>query len=174
MKIKFQNDAHLKKRSYFWSTFHIFLVTRETTQKFLKHISHLHSYTHFAHPIDFFCLTNFNNYELIMYGFSLVLFLVLILFRAILGQSINNKLKFRLECLLLVFIYTSARFMVICKPRTLNDGRWRLSSVQKTQKALLLQGHFVFENYYNLMASLSCLEALLLDVTSYTLNNCSF
>ena len=31
-----------------------FLVTREITQKFLQHISHLHTYTYFAHPIDFF------------------------------------------------------------------------------------------------------------------------
>ena len=39
----------------------------------------------------FFCLTNYEKYELIRNGFSLVRFLVLILFRAILEQSINNK-----------------------------------------------------------------------------------
>ena len=27
-----------------------------------------------------------------------------------------------LECLLLICIYTNAKFIVICKPRTLNDG----------------------------------------------------
>ena len=42
--------------------------------------------------------------------------------------------KLKLECLLLTY----AKFIVICKPRTLNDGRWRLRSIQKTQKALLL------------------------------------
>ena len=30
-------------------------------QKFLQHISHSHTYTYFAHPIDFFCLTNFEK-----------------------------------------------------------------------------------------------------------------
>ena len=42
-------------------------------------------------------------------------------------------------------IYTNAKFIVICKPRTLNDGRWRLSSIQKTLKALLFSSsHFAF------------------------------
>ena len=51
-------------------------------------------------------------------------FLVLILIRAILEQSINNKMvsKIKLECLLLIYIYTNAKFIVICKPRTFNDG----------------------------------------------------
>ena len=30
--------------------------------------------------------------------------------------------KFKLECLLLICAYTNAKFIVICKPRTLNDG----------------------------------------------------
>ena len=30
-------------------------------QKFLQHISHSHTYTYFAHPIDLFCLTNFEK-----------------------------------------------------------------------------------------------------------------
>ena len=38
-----------------------FLVTRKKLQKFLQHISHSHTYTYFAHPIDFFPLTNFNK-----------------------------------------------------------------------------------------------------------------
>ena len=38
-----------------------FLVTREKLQKFLQHISHSHTYTYFAHPIDFFCITNFEK-----------------------------------------------------------------------------------------------------------------
>ena len=43
-------------------------------QKFLQHISHSHTYTYFAHPIEFFCLVNFEKkkYEFIRYGFSLV------------------------------------------------------------------------------------------------------
>ena len=44
----------------FFTYFSQFLVTREKTQKFLQHISHLHTYTHiFCSPIDFICLTNF-------------------------------------------------------------------------------------------------------------------
>ena len=63
-------------------------------EKFLQHISHSHIYTYFAHPIDFFRHTNFEKkYEFIRYGFPLEWFLVLILIRAILEQSIglNNK-----------------------------------------------------------------------------------
>ena len=58
--IKFQNGAHLKK-GLFLTYFSHFLVTREKLQKFLQHISHSHTYTYFAHPIDFFCLTNFEK-----------------------------------------------------------------------------------------------------------------
>ena len=52
-----------EKKGYFWPTFHIFykLVTRERLQKFLQHISQTHTYTYFAHPIVFFCLTNFEK-----------------------------------------------------------------------------------------------------------------
>ena len=49
---------------------------------------------------------------------------MLILIRSILEQSINNKMvsKFKLECLLLICTYTNEKFIVICKPWTLNDG----------------------------------------------------
>ena len=60
LEIKFQNGAHLKK-GLFLTYFSHFLVTREKLQKFLQHISHSHTYTYFAHPIDFFCLTNFEK-----------------------------------------------------------------------------------------------------------------
>ena len=49
-----------EKRAIFDPLSH-FLVTREKLQKFLQHISHSHTYTYFAHPIDFFCLTNFEK-----------------------------------------------------------------------------------------------------------------
>ena len=58
LEIKFQNGAHLKKKVYFWPTFHIFLVTREKTQKFLQHIFHFHTNTYFVHLIDFFPFQN--------------------------------------------------------------------------------------------------------------------
>ena len=60
LEIKFQNGAHLKK-GLFLTYFSHFLVTREKLQKFLQHISYSHTYTYFAHPIDFFCLTNFEK-----------------------------------------------------------------------------------------------------------------
>ena len=47
-----------EKKGYFLTYFSHFLVTREKLQKFLQHISHSHTYTFFAHPIDLFCLTN--------------------------------------------------------------------------------------------------------------------
>ena len=82
---------------------------------------------YFAHPIDFlpYPVINFEKkYEFIRYGFSLVWVLVLILIRAILEQSVNNKMRaeFKLECLLLICVYTNAKLIVICKPRILNDG----------------------------------------------------
>ena len=64
LEIKFQNGAHLKK-DYFWPTFHIFLSTREKLQIFLQHVSHSHTYTYFAHPIDFFALPIVKKYEFI-------------------------------------------------------------------------------------------------------------
>ena len=62
-----------EKKKAFLTYFSLFLVTREKLQKFLQHISQSHTYTYFAHPIDFFCLTNFEKKnEFIRYGFSLV------------------------------------------------------------------------------------------------------
>ena len=55
LEIKFQNGGHLKK-GLLLTYFSHFLVTNEKTQKFHRHISHLHTYTYFAHPIDFFAL----------------------------------------------------------------------------------------------------------------------
>ena len=57
------------------------------------------------------------KYELIRYGFSLVRVLVLILIHTILDQSIIT-----VKCLLLICVYTNAKFIVICKPQNLNDG----------------------------------------------------
>ena len=83
---------------------------------------------YFARSIVFFFFflpyQFWKKYEFIRYAFSLIWFLVLILIRAILEQSINNKMvsKIKLECLLLICIYTNGKLIVICKPRTLNDG----------------------------------------------------
>ena len=45
-----------KKRAIFDLLF-TFFIHQGKLQKFLQHISHSHTYTYFAHPIDFFCLT---------------------------------------------------------------------------------------------------------------------
>ena len=93
LEIKFQNGAHLIKMAIFDLLFS-FSSHQGKLQKFLQHISHSHTYTYFAHPIDFFALPIFEKkkYEFIRYGFSLVWVLVLILICAILEQSINNKM----------------------------------------------------------------------------------
>ena len=91
LEIKFQNSAHFfLKKKLFFTYFSHFLVTREKTQNFFQHIAHFHTYTYFAHPIDFFALPE--NYEFIRYGYSLVRLLVLFLVGAILKKSINNKM----------------------------------------------------------------------------------
>ena len=123
MEIKFRDDAHLKKAIF--DVLFTFLVTREKLQKFLQHISHSHTYTYFAHPIDFFALpilkknTNLSGKVSLWYE-SWCWF--------VFAPFWNNQwmtewwAKFKLECLLLICTYTNAKFIVICKPRTLNDG----------------------------------------------------
>ena len=110
-------------KGLFLTYFSHFLVTMEKLQKILQHISHSPMYMYFAHPIDLFALPSLKKYEFIRYCFSLVWFLVLSLIRAILVELINNKMvskiwKKKLDCLLLICIYTNAKFIGICKPRT--------------------------------------------------------
>ena len=51
----------LFEKGLFLTYFSHFLVTREKLQKFLQHIFYSHTYMYFVHPIDFFCLTNFEK-----------------------------------------------------------------------------------------------------------------
>ena len=94
--------AHIWKTAIF-DLFSQILVTREKTQKFLQHISHLHIYTYLAHPNDFLFFAfpilqkKKKKCEYILYGFSLVWLMVLILFRAILEQSTDNKMVSKIE-----------------------------------------------------------------------------
>ena len=172
--------ALIWKKGLFWTYFSHFLVTREKLQKFLQHISHSHTYMYFAHPIDLFSLANFENNSNLSGMVSLwyeswCWFLFTPFWN---NQKITKwRAKFKLECLLLICVYTNARFTVICKPRTLNA--WGGDSVQnrnRKKELLLSSSHFAFyrKNYYNLIALLSHLEALCLIVTSDALNNCSF
>ena len=107
--------ALIQKRLLF-TYFPHFLVTRELTQKFLQHMSHLHI-THILLTLLTFFLSYqfFKNYEFIVYGF----------FGAIPVHSCshhfgviktlqNGIAEFKLECLLLIFIYINVKFKVIC------------------------------------------------------------
>ena len=147
-KSNFKMALIWKKRAIFNLLFTFSSHQGEVTKIPSAHISL--TYIHvFCSPYWLFCLTNFEKkYEFIRYAFSLVRVLVLILIRAILKQSTNNKMcpKLKSECLLLICTYTNEKFIVICKPRTLNDGRrWRFSKIQKSQKApLLSSSHFAF------------------------------
>ena len=60
LEIKFQNGTHLKT-GLFFTYFSHFLVTRESYKNSFSTLSHSHTYMYFAHPIDFFCLTNFEK-----------------------------------------------------------------------------------------------------------------
>ena len=116
MKLNFKMALIWKKR-LFLTYFHIFLVIRGKLQKFLQHI-----YITQIHACMLLTLLTFLPYqfwkksEFIRYGFSLVWFLVLILIHATKWWA-----KFKFECVLLMCVYTNAKFIVICKPRTLND-----------------------------------------------------
>ena len=81
-----------EEKGYFWPTFHIFSHQEKVTKISSAHISLIYIHV-FCSPYWLFCLTNFEKkYEFIRYGFSLVWVLVLILIRAILEQSINDKM----------------------------------------------------------------------------------
>ena len=71
LEIKLQNGAHLKK-GLFLTYFSHFIVTKEKLQKFLQHISHSHTYTYFAHPMDFFALQILKKIRIYHVRFSLV------------------------------------------------------------------------------------------------------
>ena len=80
------------KRGYFWPTSHIFkLPGKSYKNSFSTYLTHIHV---FCSPYWLFLPYQFwkKKYKFIRYGFFLVWFLVLILIRTILEQSINNKM----------------------------------------------------------------------------------
>ena len=50
-----------EKGAIFDLLFTFFFSNQGKLQNILQHISHSHTYTYFAHPVDFFCLTNFEK-----------------------------------------------------------------------------------------------------------------
>ena len=108
-------------------------------KKFLQLISHLHTRILLT-LLSFSPSQCCNNCKFIMYGFSLVRLLIDCVdsysrnFGAInKWQNGEQNLSWNVYYWYL-YIYTNAKFIVICKPRTLNDGRWRISLIRKTQK----------------------------------------
>ena len=113
-----------EKRAIFDLLF-TFFSHQGKVKKFLQHISHSHTYTYFAHPIDFFCLTNFEKNTNLSGTVSLWYeSWCWFLFEPFWNNQEITKwwAQFKLECLLLICTYTNAKFIVICKPRSLNDG----------------------------------------------------
>ena len=124
LEVKFQNGAHLKK-GLFLTYFAHFLVTRKSYKNsYSAYLTHIHTrillilLTFFALPI-LKKNTNLSHTVSLWYE-SWCWFLF--------GPFWNNQKitkwweKFKLECQVLICTYTNAKFMVICKPRTLNDG----------------------------------------------------
>ena len=188
LEIKFQNGTHLKKMAIFDLLF-TFFSHQGKKQKFLQHISHLHIYTYFAHTVDFFCPPNFAKIANLS---RMVSFWCDSWCWSFFAPYWSNQwitkwwAKFSLEYLLLIFIYTNGKFAVICRPglwMTVGEDSVQFRKREKQNKTKQTKKHcflvaailfFIDKNYYNLMASLSRLEALFLDVTSNVLNNCSF
>ena len=80
-----------EKRAIFYLLFTFFSHRGKVTKIPSAHISLTNMY--FAHLLTFFALPILKKkYEFIRYGFSFVWVLVLILIRAILEQSINNRM----------------------------------------------------------------------------------
>ena len=106
-----------EKRAIFDLLFTIFSHQGKVT-KFLQHMSHWHTYMYFAHPIGLFLPYQF---------WKILIYQVWFLFGMSPGVdsysrhlgTINKETKwwakFKLECLLLISVYTNAKFMVICK-----------------------------------------------------------
>ena len=81
-----------EKKGLFLTYFSHFSVTMEKLQKCLQHISHSHIYTYFAHPIDFFALPILKKIRIYQRRFLFGMSPSVDFFRAILEQSINNKM----------------------------------------------------------------------------------
>ena len=133
-----------EKRAIFDLLFTFFSYQGKVTRIPSAHISL--TYMYFAHPIDFFTLPILKK---------LCIYQVWFLFGMIPGVdsysrqfgTINKEQNGEQNLSWNVYywyVFTLMPNLVICKPQT-EWRRWRLSSVQKSQKALLLSSsHFAF------------------------------
>ena len=116
--------SSFEKRAILDLLFTIFSHQGKVTKIPSAHISLTNIHV-FSSPYWLFCLTNFekntNLSGMVSLWYDSWWWFLFVPFW-------NNQLitkwwaKFKLECLLLICTYTNAKFIVICKPRTLNDG----------------------------------------------------
>ena len=110
-KSNFKMALIWKKKKAIFDLLFTFFSHQGKLQKFLRHISHSHTYMYFAHPIDLFSLTNFEKNKNLpgmvsLWCDSWCWFLFV--------PFGNNQwitkwwAKLKLECLLLICIYTNA------------------------------------------------------------------
>ena len=116
--------ALIWKKGYFWPTFHIFSYQGKVTKIPIAHIllTYIHvfcsPYWHFL-PYQFWKNTNLSGMVSLWYEFW-CWFLFVPFWN---NQQITKWwAKFKLEYLPLIWVYTNANFIVICKPQTLNGG----------------------------------------------------
>ena len=111
--------ALIWKKGYFWPTFHQGKVSKIPSARISLTYIHV-----FCSPYQlYFALPIVKKYEFFRYGY--VWFLVLVLICTILEQSINNKMVGKTLVGMSttdMYLYTNAKFIVICKPQTLNGG----------------------------------------------------
>ena len=111
-----------EKRDVFNLLFTFFSHKGKVTKIPLAHISLTYV---FCSPYWLFCLTNFevntNLSVMVSLGYETWCWF---LFAPFWNNQWITKWwgKSKLECLLLICTYTNAKFIVICKPQTLNDG----------------------------------------------------
>ena len=108
-----------EKGTIFDVFFTFFSHQGKTEKKFLQHISYLHTYRHLAHPFwPFLPHQNTNlSYMVSLWCNSWRWFLFVPFWS---NQWITKWwAKFKLECLLLIFIYINSKFVVICEKRRL-------------------------------------------------------
>ena len=122
------------KNGYFWPTFHIFSHQGKVTKSPSAHISL--TYIHVFCSLFWLFLPH-------LFWKKIRIWQVWFLFGVIPGVdsywrhfgTINGEQNLSWNVYYWYVFTLMPNLLGICKPRTLNDGRWRLSSIQKTQKA---------------------------------------
>ena len=136
-----------KKRLFFYLFSHFSSHQGKVTKmSFSTYLTHIHTRILLT-LLTFFVLPILKKIQIFQIRFLFGMSPGIHLIRAILEQSINDKMvsKFKLECLLLICTYTNAKFIVICKPRTLNDGGEDSVKYRNRKKAPLHSSrHFAF------------------------------